>query len=415
MPLQFRCELRVQDTKRVSTMVGRFFRLPLGAGRKNRARCSRVRGSTTCHWVTEGAATARARASGRWSPRRDVGEPRQSGAAPVVSSLLDAREAELQHSAGSAVGGDRELGVRIAREVPRLGRLASVPALASRDEPWRGASRSCSQPASEVSLTAPMRVVAWNVNGIRACVRKGFKQWLTSTRPTIVALQEVRALPEEALDALQLSRSWYTTFASAEKRGYSGVGILSRCRPDEVLGGLEPQFEREGRFVAVRFGRLAVASAYFPKGDGPRRDLSRVPYKLAFYDAARRRLNSLRRRGLRVFCLGDFNTAHRAIDLARPKQNVFNSGFRPEEREALNAWIDDGWVDTYRAYWPDRVEYSWWAQRGDLRARNVGWRIDYALASRAAAPFVRSAFIETDVPGSDHCPVGVQLDPKIVT
>lgn len=259
-----------------------------------------------------------------------------------------------------------------------------------------------------------MRIVAWNVNGLRACVRKGFKQWLESTHPDILALQEVRALPHEALDALQLSSAWSAHFSPAQKRGYSGVALLSRRKPDDVTTQLAPRFDVEGRFIAARYGRLIVCSAYFPKGDGPNRDLSRIAYKLDFYQAARERLDNLRRGGHRVLCLGDFNTAHYPIDLARPTQNKKNSGFRPEERAALDDWSSSGWLDTYRSAHPQKVEYSWWSQRGDLRARNVGWRIDYVLASRAAARFVETAFIETQTMGSDHCPVGVTVSPAIL-
>ncbi len=155
-------------------------------------------------------------------------------------------------------------------------------------------------------------------------------------------------------------------------------------------------------------------SVYFPKGSGTNRDNSRIPYKLAFYRALRKKLAPLCTAGERILVMGDFNTAYEDIDLARAKQNVENSGFRPEERRALGMWFKQGWVDTFRALHPDAEEYSWWSQRLGLRDRNVGWRIDYVLASSGAMPFVRGAFIHRHVLGSDHCPVGVDLDPKIL-
>lgn len=266
--------------------------------------------------------------------------------------------------------------------------------------------------------TAPgegaLRVLCWNVNGIRACVRKGMMRWLRRERPRIVALQEVRALADQ-LPAELLRARWHLSLAPAARRGYSGVAILSRDEPDEVWAAVAPEIDVEGRVIVARFGRLAVCSAYFPKGDGPGRDMSRIPYKLAFYEALRAHLRQVRERGLHVLCMGDFNTAHTPLDLARPGPNVASSGFRPDEREALDAWLREGWVDTFRAFHPgEGGHYSWWSQRPGLRERNVGWRLDYALASPSAMRFVRRAFLQPRVRGSDHCPLGVDLDPGIV-
>ena len=256
----------------------------------------------------------------------------------------------------------------------------------------------------------PLRVISWNVNGIRACVRKGMVDWLRRARADIVGLQEVRAFAVDIPEAIRRSR-WHTRYAPAVKPGYSGVALLSRTAPDAVEATLAPRFDIEGRMLLGRYGNLLVCSAYFPKGDGPNRDLSRIPYKLAFYRAMLRQLEPFRARGERILVVGDFNTAHKEIDLARPRQNVENSGFRPEERRAFDKWIRAGWVDTFRAFHTEGGHYTWWSQRPGVRARNVGWRIDYILASEAAMPFVQRAFILPDVLGSDHCPVGVELDP----
>jgi exodeoxyribonuclease-3 len=252
------------------------------------------------------------------------------------------------------------------------------------------------------------------VNGLRACARKGFGRFLARSGAEIVAVQEVRALPEELPAALRGARGWHAGFAPAERRGYSGVGVFSRRAPDAVEAGIgAPRFDREGRALVARFGRLAVVSAYFPKAGGRDGRNLRLPYKLAFSRALFERVEALRRARLRVLVLGDVNVAHQPIDLARPKDNARSSGFLPEERADLSRWIAAGWVDSFRRYEPGPGHYTWWAQWGGARARNVGWRIDYVLASPSAARFLRGAFVWPHVRGSDHCPVGVEVDPGI--
>lgn len=255
-----------------------------------------------------------------------------------------------------------------------------------------------------------MRIVSWNVNGLRACARKGFDRFLTTAAADVVCLQEVRAFPDQLEPEVREPKGWHSTFAAAERAGYSGVAIYSREAPDDVTFGLgEPVFDAEGRYLEARFGRLRVASVYFPKGSGTARDNSRVPYKLDFYGAVFERIQRLKRSGP-MLVLGDYNTAHTAIDLARPKGNEQTSGFLPEERAELDRWLAAGWIDTFRKRHPDQTgHYTWWAQWGGARARNVGWRIDYVLASAAADRRVRDAFIWPQVSGSDHCPVGVDL------
>ena len=164
----------------------------------------------------------------------------------------------------------------------------------------------------------------------------------------------------------------------------------------------------------MRFGPLLIVNGYFPNGSGPNRDLSRIPYKLDFYRHLFAHLEERRAAGERILVMGDFNTAHRDVDLARPKSNKKTSGFRPEEREELDRWLREGWTDTFRVFQDGEGHYSWWSNRPGVRERNVGWRIDYVLASPGALPFVKEAFICPEVMGSDHCPVGVALDPKIL-
>ena len=255
-----------------------------------------------------------------------------------------------------------------------------------------------------------MRIVSWNVNGLRACAKKGFVPFLNASGADVVALQEVRAFPAQLDAATREPEGWHATFAPAERPGYSGVGIYSRQPPDKVEVRLgKREFDVEGRFIVAHFGRLAVASVYFPKGNGRERDNSRVPYKLGFYAAVFDHVQRLRRRGP-VFVVGDYNTAHHAIDLARPKTNKKSSGFLPEERAEVTRWLDAGWVDTFRAQHPEEPgHYTWWRQFGGARENNVGWRVDYVLASPSGSRRVEDAFIWPDVTGSDHCPVGVDL------
>lgn len=264
-------------------------------------------------------------------------------------------------------------------------------------------------------MTGALRVASWNVNGLRACERKGFSNWLAGAGADIVGLQEVRALPEELPPAVREPRGYHSEFAPAERRGYSGVALYARRKADSVERSLGvPHFDVEGRLLLARFGRLVVANAYFPKGSGTLRDNSRLDYKLGFYRALFERVEKLRRGGFRVLVMGDFNTAHRAIDLARPKGNEKTSGFLPEERAEIDRWIDAGWVDVFRSFVPDAGHYSWWSQRQGARERNVGWRIDYVLASPAAMRFAKDAWIAPQVRGSDHCPVGVDLDAAVL-
>jgi exodeoxyribonuclease-3 len=258
------------------------------------------------------------------------------------------------------------------------------------------------------------RIYSWNVNGIRASTKKGLDRWVEQSNAEIIGLQEVRAdlasIPEEIL-ALE---DYQHHYVAAEKKGYSGVGMLSRRKPDRLDTSLgEERFDSEGRLQVARFGRLVVANGYFPNGSGKNRSNDRVPYKLDWYRALFERVEKWRRGGYRVLVMGDYNTAHKDIDLARPKDNRKTSGFLAEEREELDRWIEAGWVDTFRAFEPGPDHYSWWSQRFGVRAKNIGWRIDYILASPSAMPFVRNAFIEPDTLGSDHCPIGVDVDPAI--
>jgi len=260
-----------------------------------------------------------------------------------------------------------------------------------------------------------VRIVSWNVNGLRSILDKGFRPWLSRSRAAIVGLQEVRARDAQLGEHARGLKGWHRHIVEAARPGYSGVGLFTRAAPDAVVTSLgDPTFDDEGRFQLARFGRLRVVNAYFPNGSGKERDNGRIPYKLAFYRRVFSLLEPAVKKGAPVLVMGDFNTAHREIDLARPRQNVATSGFTPEERAELDRWVAAGWVDTFRHYQPGAGHYSWWSQRFGVREKNVGWRIDYVLASPAAMRFVRGAFIHAHVTGSDHCPIGVDVEDAIL-
>ena len=260
-----------------------------------------------------------------------------------------------------------------------------------------------------------MKITSWNVNGLRAAVKKGFLDWLLACDSDLVALQETRSLSEQLSDEVLNPEGWSFWLNAAERKGYSGVGLYSR----EALEGLstttnESRFDVEGRLQITRLGALKIVNGYFPNGSGKNRDHSRVPYKLDFYRRVFEMLEEERAQGVPILVMGDFNTAHREIDLARPKTNHKTSGFLPEERAELDRWLTSGWTDTFRHVHGD-VEgaYTWWSQRAGVRERNVGWRIDYVLASPGALTHLRDAWISPEVMGSDHCPIGVELADEV--
>lgn len=269
--------------------------------------------------------------------------------------------------------------------------------------------------APGVAKKKTFRVYSWNVNGLRSVATKGLFDWLKTARADVVAMQETRALPEQLSDDVRRPKRWYSHYVPAERKGYSGVGMYSRRQPDEAHGELGvPAIDIEGRLQFLRFGALTIVNGYFPNGSGKNRDHSRVPYKLDFYRRLFDHLESERVSGQRILVLGDFNTAHEEVDIARPKQNKNTSGFLAEEREELDRWLTSGWTDTYRHFDPSPEKYTWWSQRFGVREKNIGWRLDMILASPGVMPFLKAAKIHANVMGSDHCPVSVDLDPAVL-
>jgi exodeoxyribonuclease III len=253
-----------------------------------------------------------------------------------------------------------------------------------------------------------MRLLSWNVNGLRSAERAGFWEWLQADAPDVLCLQEIRIQPEQLTEAMRHAQGYHTFWHSAQRKGYSGVATLSRTRPLAVQQGFgEARFDHEGRVLVTEHPGFTLVNAYFPSGQ---RGHERVPYKLAFYDALLAHCLDLVRRGKRLVVCGDLNTAYQPIDLARPTQNKKTSGFLPEEREALGRWLESGFVDVFRHLHPEDREYTWWSYLGNARARNIGWRIDYFLVTEDLLPHVQGASIRQEVPGSDHCPVELCLD-----
>jgi exodeoxyribonuclease-3 len=250
-----------------------------------------------------------------------------------------------------------------------------------------------------------LKLVSWNVNGLRAVLRRNFLAYLAEEKPDVVCLQEVRAEPHEVEP---LWPAEYETFWNpAQKKGYSGTAIFTRQHPLRVTPGIGmPIHDAEGRVLTAEYEDFFLVNAYVPNSQ---RELTRLPYRRQWDADFLRYLKKLERRKPVVFC-GDLNVAHTAIDLAHPKANEGNHGFTPEERAGFEAFVRKGFVDAFRVFEPGGGHYTWWSPMRGVRARNVGWRIDYFLISASLRPRLKRAFIRPDVLGSDHCPVGIELD-----
>ena len=250
-----------------------------------------------------------------------------------------------------------------------------------------------------------MKLISWNVNGIRACLQKGFEDAFHTLNADFFCLQETKAQPLQVeLDLPGYRQYWY----SAEKKGYSGTAIFTRHEPLAVTYGVGvEELDHEGRLITLEYPNCFIATCYTPNAqDG----LKRLDHRMAWDDAFRAYLVSLDRQKPVIVC-GDLNVAHREIDLKNPKTNTKNAGFTPEERQKMTELLDSGFVDSFRKLYPDAEGiYSWWSYRFNARKNNAGWRIDYFLVSEDAGEKITGAKIYTDVFGSDHCPVGLEID-----
>jgi exodeoxyribonuclease-3 len=257
-----------------------------------------------------------------------------------------------------------------------------------------------------------VRITTWNVNGLRAVAGKGALNWLTHAAPEVVCLQEIKARPEqvqwEVLCGANPLADYAAAWNPAEKPGYSGVATFTRSSCDATDHGLGvAAFDVEGRVIRSQFGRLHLFNVYFPNGQ---RGQTRVAYKLDFYAELLRQAQALMAAGEQVVICGDFNTAHREIDLRHPKQNAHTSGFLPEERAWIDRYLEAGLVDAFRTLYPERRDaYTWWTYISQARQKNVGWRLDYFLVSANLMPQVQDVTIHADVMGSDHAPVTLEI------
>ncbi|MCK4537360.1 MAG: exodeoxyribonuclease III [Candidatus Krumholzibacteria bacterium] len=253
-----------------------------------------------------------------------------------------------------------------------------------------------------------MKIYSWNVNGIRAVQKKGFVDWVLKEQPDILCLQETKANVEQLGEELLNISGYHASFNSAERKGYSGVATYSRTEPLKIDHGFGVErFDSEGRVIVSEYPGFTLLNIYFPNGQ---KDDERLAYKMDFYDATLDFCESLRKKGKKLVICGDYNTAHREIDLKNPKPNAKRSGFLPVEREWIDRFIAAGYVDTFRSLYPETVKYSWWSYRFSARKNNAGWRIDYHFVSSDLADKVRDAMILNEVTGSDHCPVVLELD-----
>ena len=256
------------------------------------------------------------------------------------------------------------------------------------------------------------RLVSWNVNGIRAAARKGFSEWLAEASPDILCVQETKAWPEQLGPELLAppdgrGGAYRVHWAQAKRKGYSGVAIFSKSEPRQVdLLGVD-EFDDEGRVLIADFGDFSVISAYFPNSqDGG----ARLDYKLRFCDALLARADAIRQAGKHVVVAGDYNIAHKPIDLANPEANEGNPGYLPEERAWMDRWVGEGFADSFRHFDPSPAKYSWWTYRvPGARERNIGWRLDYHCVDEAFLTSCSGAAIHPEVLGSDHCPVSLEL------
>jgi len=251
------------------------------------------------------------------------------------------------------------------------------------------------------------RIISWNVNGVRAVAKKGFTEWFQAEQPDILCLQETKANPNQLTNELTAPEGYHAYFSSAERKGYSGVAVYSKEKPREVAEMGVKRFDDEGRVLHVAFDSFSLITAYFPNSQPEGR---RLDYKLDFCDSMRSTCASITAEGRPLVLCGDYNIAHKPIDLARPKPNEGNPGYLPEERAWMDHFVSSGYTDTFRMFESEGGHYTWWSYVSRGRERNIGWRIDYHTVNEHAKPLVRAAGIMSHVMGSDHCPVDLSLD-----
>ena len=248
-----------------------------------------------------------------------------------------------------------------------------------------------------------MKLISWNVNGIRACLNKGFSDFFKEVNADIFCLQETKCQPEQ----INLEFEGYTSYwNSAERKGYSGTAIFTKKKPVNVTYGIGiEEHDKEGRIITLEFENFYLVTNYTPNA---KRELERLDYRMVWEDEIRKYLLELNKKKPVIMC-GDLNVAHEEIDLKNPKTNKGNAGFTNEEREKMTELLNAGFIDSYRYLYPEKIEYSWWSYMGHAREKNVGWRIDYFIVSNDFRENIKDATIYTEILGSDHCPVGLEI------
>ncbi|PIP86932.1 exodeoxyribonuclease III [Candidatus Campbellbacteria bacterium CG22_combo_CG10-13_8_21_14_all_36_13] len=258
-------------------------------------------------------------------------------------------------------------------------------------------------------MSKEIKIIGWNVNGIRAVHRKGNWSWFESIQPDIFCVQETKASPEQLPEEVKNPDGYHSYFSSSQiRKGYSGVAVYSRIEPLEWREGIGVEkFDEQGRVLTLHFEKFILINVYVPNGNSQTAPLD---FKLEFYEELLNYMNKLRSQSP-IIMTGDINVAHEEIDLARPKENEKNVGFLPEERAWIDAYIQAGYVDTFRDMNPNKAgAYSYWDLKSGARERNVGWRIDYFFASQEIMPKIKKSEILSDVYGSDHCPISITIE-----
>lgn len=252
-----------------------------------------------------------------------------------------------------------------------------------------------------------MKIYSWNVNGLRAVLKKGFLEWINEKQPDVLCIQETKLQENQLEDSFKNIEGYYSYFSFAEKKGYSGTATYTKEKPISVKHGIGIQrFDSEGRILITEFEKFTLFNIYFPNGQ---MNEERLTYKMEFYDALLDYCNKLVAEGKKLIICGDYNTAHTEMDIKNAKANEKTSGFLPMERAWMDKFIANGYTDTYRYKNPDKIEYSWWSYMFKARERNTGWRIDYHFVSNNLLEEVKDARILNEVMGSDHCPVMVEI------
>jgi len=255
-----------------------------------------------------------------------------------------------------------------------------------------------------------IKLLSWNVNGLRAAYKKGFLDWVLKENPDILCIQETKAHEEQLSDDLRNVNGYQSYFCSGERKGYSGVALYTKIKPLDIKKGFgKKKFDNEGRILIAEYSDFTLFNIYYPNGKA---SPERLKYKMDFYDAFFNYTNKLKKAGKKIIICGDVNTAHKEIDIARPKENSKVSGFLPEERAWIDKFLEAGYIDTFRMFNSKPDNYTWWDMITRARERNVGWRIDYFFVSENVKADVKDAFILSDVMGSDHCPIGIELEIK---